>query len=45
MKTVLTMLKNKWTIVAILSAVALASGSAYSEQITQLILSILGGGQ
>ncbi|MHC4371825.1 MAG: hypothetical protein ACYSW8_29795 [Planctomycetota bacterium] len=45
MKTVLTLLKNKWTLVVLLAVTALASGSAYSEQITQLILSILGGGQ
>ena len=35
-------LKSKWTYVIVMAVIGLVSGGAYSEQIVQMILSILG---
>jgi hypothetical protein len=35
-------LKNKWTLVLVLAIVGLISGGAYSDQITQFVLTLLG---
>jgi len=37
-------LKSKWTYVIILATAGLLGGGAYSDQISQMILSILGQG-
>ena len=43
MKSILMrLLKSKWTYTVVLALVGLIGGGAYSEQITKLILSILG---
>ncbi len=40
--TIAKALKSKWTYVTILGLIGLVSGGAYSDQIVQMILSILG---
>ncbi len=42
MEKVKTLAKNRWVWVIALAAVALASGGAYSDQLTQVILMIMG---
>lgn len=37
-----TLLKNKWVIIIVLGLLALASGGVYSDQLSELIQSILG---
>jgi len=44
METAKKLLKNKWTYVILLAAVALASGGVYADQVTQMILQLIGGG-
>jgi len=43
LETAKRVLKNKWVLVIVLGFAALLSGGAYSDQIKNLLLSILGG--
>lgn len=40
--TLVKVVKSKWTYVIILALTGLVSGGAYSDQIVQMILSVLG---
>jgi len=42
MQTLKSLLKNKWVIVIVLALVALASGGVYSDQLSEMIQSLLG---
>ena len=42
MKSLVKVLKSKWSFVIVLAFVGLVSGSAYSDQLVQMILSVLG---
>lgn len=44
MNVVKAFMKNKWTYVIILALLALASGGVYSDQLTELIQSLLDNG-
>lgn len=42
MNVVKALLKNKWVIVIVLALLALASGGVYSDQLGEMIQSLLG---
>ena len=42
MNVVKTLMKNKWVIIILIGLLALASGGVYSDQLSEMIRSLLG---